>query len=658
MADTACVRCSRPLARQTADGLCETCRRNGTAPPAAPRRPGDTPFLITPTAEPDPLAPTLRIGQPESPPPPVLPGYAVCDTLGGGGMGVVYLAREEDADRLVALKLIRAATDPAARERFRVEVRAMARLGHPNVVRVLAVELDRPDPYFTMEYVNGPGLDRRLQADGPLPVAEAVRVMEPVARAVQHAHDEGVIHRDLKPGNVIVGSDGVPKVTDFGLAKRLDSADGLTVWDAVLGTPGFMAPEQAGGRNEEVGPAADVYGLGATLYALLTGHPPFAGTDLVAVAVRVRTEPPTPLRELRSEVAPELEAIVLKCLEKDPRDRYPSAAAFADDLTRWQKGEPTAARPPTLWRKGWRAVRRRPAAALVPVLALAVVAAVIGAWWPRDRSPDPAPPVPAPEPFALLPGLPVHVPGFIPELSREGVLQSLREGKPVVLVGPTALRIPPAWGLGSCAVGRSSDGETGFSLQARDATILHLLPDPGIDRYLVRAELRQDQGMRDRSNPAFGLVVGHARVSAGGDSVFHGWLTVGFNESDSTGFTDQVLGFREYVAFEQPPEVPKKTSHLGPNIPIAAPDPGRRPWRSLEVEVGPEGIAVRHDGQTVTYPVGDIQRHWSDRARERPTGEPAVADATLPPWSPRLPLGIWAFQSWVSVRNVTIEPLP
>jgi hypothetical protein len=657
MADTTCIRCSRPLARLTEDGLCETCRRNETAPPAVSRRPGETPFLATPVADPDPLAPTLRVGQTESPPPPLLPGYSIRDTLGGGGMGVVYLAREEDADRLVALKLIRAATDPAARERFRVEVRAMARLDHPNVVRVYAVELDRPDPFFTMEYVNGPGLDRRLLADGPLPVAEAARVMEQVARAVQHAHDEGVIHRDLKPGNVIVGTDGVPKVTDFGLAKRLDTADGLTVWDAILGTPGFMAAEQTGGRNEEVGPAADVYGLGATLYALLTGRPPFAGTDLVEVAVRVRTEPPTPPRSLRAEVPPELEAIVLKCLEKEPQDRYPSAAAVADDLARWQKGEPTVARPPTLWRKGWRAVRRQPAAALVPVLALAVVAAVIGAWWPREQPPVPGPP--APEPIALLPGLPYyHDPGMAPELTLKGVQQSLRDGKRVVLVEPTALHVQPYWGLGSCDIARSSDGETRFSLRALGATILHLLPDPGIDRYRVRAELRQDQRMEGGSHAAFGLAVGHARVSAGGSSVLHGWMTVGFHERVSAGFTDLDVGFREYVAFERPPKAPVKVSHLGPIMRLAAPDPGKRPWRSLEVEVGPEGIAVRHDGRTVTYAAADIQRHWSNRAYEIRAAAPAVADVSLPPWSPQLPLGLWAFQSWVSVRNVTIEPLP
>ncbi|HET6575967.1 MAG TPA: serine/threonine-protein kinase [Fimbriiglobus sp.] len=657
MADTTCSRCSRPLARLAADGLCETCRRGETGA-HNPRPPGDTQFLLTPAADPDPFAPTQKLDWAEAPP-PLLPGYDIRDTLGGGGMGVVYLARDEDADRLVALKVVRAATDRAARERFRVEVRAMARLSHPNVVRVYAVELDRPDPFFTMEYVDGPGLDRRLVADGPLPVAEAARVMEQVARAVQHAHDEGVIHRDLKPGNVIVGSDGVPKVTDFGLAKRLDTADGLTVWDAVLGTPGFMAPEQTGGRNEEVGPAADVYGLGATLYALLAGLPPFRGTDLVEVAVRVRTGPPTPLRELRSEVPPDLEAVVLKCLEKAPQDRYPSAADFADDLARWRKGEPTIVRPLGFWRKGWRAVRRRPSAALVPVLAAAVAAAVIGAWWPRDQEQPPAPTPygPTPKLIALLPGVPVPLPGFVPELSPEGVQQSLQDGEEAVLVGPTALRIRPAWGLGACVFGPSSDGATRFSLQTRGATILHLLSNPGIDHYLLRTELRQDQKIRDSSNTAFGLAVGHARVSAGGDSVLHGWTAVGFDERNSAGFTSLVMGFTDYAAIERPPEPLRSFSDLGRNVPIAAPEPGERPWRVLEVEVSRAGITVRHDGRTVSYAVGDIQRHWSDRVREIHTDGPAVT-AALPPWSPRLPLGIWAYQSWVSVRNVTIKPLP
>jgi serine/threonine protein kinase len=388
------------------------------------RAPGDTPYLPTPGADPDPVVLTRQFARPSGPP-SAPAGYELRDTLGGGGMGVVVLAREAAADRLVALKFVRAAADPAARDRFRVEVRAMARLDHPHVVRVLAVELDRPDPFFAMEYVPGVGLDRRILAGGPLPPAEAARVMEQVARAVQHAHAHGVVHRDLKPGNVVVGPGGVAKVTDFGLAKRVDAADGLTVYDAVLGTPGFMAPEQTGGRNAEVGPAADVYGLGATLYALLTGEPPFRGADPVAVAVRVRAEPPRPPSQLRPGVPAGLEAVALRCLAKDPAGRYPSAGDVADDLARWRRGERTHARPPSRAVRragaGYRRQRAAVMAALVPFVLLAISA------MPVPVAPDPA--VPA---RSALPPL---------DLAQK----DLEANRGVVLIPPTGEPRFPAW---------------------------------------------------------------------------------------------------------------------------------------------------------------------------------------------------------------------
>ena len=276
---------------------------------------------------------------------PAIPGYQILGELGRGGMGVVYKARQLASGRLVAIKLIRdiALAGPAERARFRIEAQAAARMRHPNIVEVYEVAEHAGRPYFAMELVEGGSLDKHL-GGSPQPAAEAASLVRTLALAVQHAHAQHVIHRDLKPANVLLAP--APKITDFGLAKRLDSeSTALTQDGAVLGTAGYMAPEQAAGRAREVGLEADVYALGAILYECLTGRPPFRAEGWGKLIEQVLHDEPTPPSRRQPDVPITLETICLKCLEKDPARRYASAAELADELGRFLDGAAIATAP-------------------------------------------------------------------------------------------------------------------------------------------------------------------------------------------------------------------------------------------------------------------------------------------------------------------------
>jgi serine/threonine protein kinase len=272
---------------------------------------------------------------------PAIPGYEVLAQLSPGGMGIVYRARQVDVDRTVALKMMRSGLDagPEERARFRVEAEAIASLSHPHIIQIHACGEWNGQPFLAMEFAEGGSLAQRLEG-GPLPPASAAELVETLARAVQFVHEHGIIHRDLKPANVLLTELGVPKLADFGLAKRPDQDQGLTRSQAVLGTASYMAPEQAAGNKQALGPAADIYALGAILYEVLTGQPPFRAETRELTIHQVLSEEPHPPTRVRSEVPAELDAICLKCLEKEPGRRYASALALADDLRRYQNREP------------------------------------------------------------------------------------------------------------------------------------------------------------------------------------------------------------------------------------------------------------------------------------------------------------------------------
>jgi serine/threonine-protein kinase len=364
--------------------------------------------------------PTVPLAPPPAPAWPMLPGYRIVGVLGRGGMGVVYRAWQEDLRRLVAVKMIRGG-DPSGEHlaRFEAEYRVLARLRHPNVVQIYEVGEHNGQPYFALELVDGGSLDQAL-ARTPQPPRQLAELVAALARAVHAAHLQGVIHRDLKPANIllqtqttehtdhtknppensvaagmsssVLGSDiscgscvpwfdCLPKITDFGLAKQLpagppdSSADFRTLPGAILGTPNYLAPEQTTGNTRAVTLAVDVYSLGAILYEMLTGYPPFRGASVMEILEQVRSREPTPPRQLQPGVPRDLETICLKCLQKEPGKRYVTAAALADDLECFLQGRPIRARRTSIAERGRKWARRHPG---VAVLSLALLSVVLG----------------------------------------------------------------------------------------------------------------------------------------------------------------------------------------------------------------------------------------------------------------------------------------
>jgi serine/threonine protein kinase len=271
--------------------------------------------------------------------------YELLEELGRGGMGVVYRARQKGLNRIVALKMALRTEAKSAADlvRFRSEAEAAARLDHPGIVPVYEAGEQDGQFYFTMKLVDGTSLNQRL-AEGPLPPREAAALLAPVCRAIHFAHQQGVLHRDLKPANILIDSEGRPHVSDFGLAKRIEMDSDLTLTGAIIGTPSYMAPEQAAGTRGKLGPASDVYSLGMILYQMLTGRPAFQAASPVDTVLLVLEQEPLPPRVLNPKADPELEMIALKCLQKPVDLRYASAAALADDLEAYLADEPISAR--------------------------------------------------------------------------------------------------------------------------------------------------------------------------------------------------------------------------------------------------------------------------------------------------------------------------
>lgn len=280
---------------------------------------------------------------------PSVAGYEILEVIGRGGMGVVYKARQLGLNRIVALKMVLAGANasPQSLARFRAEAEAVAQLAHPNIVQIYEIGEQDNCPFLALEYVSGGSLAQQLDGT-PVSPRQAAEVLLPLADAVHHAHERGIVHRDLKPANVLLVADGTPKVTDFGLAKRVDGSDAHTQSGTILGSPIYMSPEQAAGALEKIGPATDVYALGVILYELLTGRPPFRGSSLIETMEQVREHDAAPPRSLQPRIPRDLEIVCLKCLEKSPQRRYASAAELANDLASFLRGDPIQAHSATL----------------------------------------------------------------------------------------------------------------------------------------------------------------------------------------------------------------------------------------------------------------------------------------------------------------------
>ena len=319
--------------------------------------------------------------------------YTVLEEIAHGGMGVIYKARQKNPDRLVALKMIRAG-ELASREdvvRFHIEANAAAQLDHPNIVPVYEAGEHDGQHFFSMGFVEGESLEDTLR-DGPLPPREAAELIHTIAKAVQYAHEKSIVHRDLKPANVLMDAGDAPRVTDFGLAKRIDADDSPTLHGQAMGTPPYMPPEQARGDLKQIGPLSDVYSLGATLYCLLTGRPPFQASSVVATLGQVLKQEPVSPRVLNPAIDRDLATICLKCLAKEPPKRYDSARDLEADLSRHLAGETILARPVSRLERTRRWCRRNPVVAtlltLVVVVVIAGFAGVSSQWWRAERNFD------------------------------------------------------------------------------------------------------------------------------------------------------------------------------------------------------------------------------------------------------------------------------
>src|SRR5437870_2127780 len=333
--------------------------------------------------------------------------YELLEEVGRGGQGVVFRARQKSLNRTVALKVINLGqwASQAHLRRFRLEAEAAARLEHPGIVPIHEVGERDGSCYFSMQFIEGGQLDEVVKRE-PMSIRQGAELIANVARTVHYAHEHGILHRDIKPGNILLDAKGEPHLTDFGLARLLETESSVTQTLDVLGTPSYMAPEQAVGNNAAVSSATDVYGLGAVLYQLLTGQPPFAGgTTYETIKLLLDTEPRQP-RLLNPKIDRDLSTICLKCLEKDPKRRYASAFALAEDLERWLKHEPILARHTGIVARGKKWVRRNPTSALLAASLVALAAAAGWIVWKSEFIPHPVTGGVAVLPFENLSGDP------------------------------------------------------------------------------------------------------------------------------------------------------------------------------------------------------------------------------------------------------------
>jgi serine/threonine-protein kinase len=580
--------------------------------------------------------------------------YELLRELGRGGMGVVYQARQKRADRLVALKVMRDADHVAEADkmRFTAEVRALARVSHPHIVAVFEVGEENGCPYFTMEYVDGRSLAHRLRTGTPLTPAESAQLIEDLAGAVQTAHDAGILHRDIKPGNILIGPHGKAKLTDFGLAKHLDQDTGLTAAGSAIGTPAYMPPEQARGDLSKFGPAVDIYALGATFYELLTGRPPFLGDTAGGTLARVLNDDVVPPRSLRPGLSLELEAVCLKCLEKNPAHRYTSARELAEDLRRWRNGEATRVRPWSWRRRLARRLRRhwKPIAATLFVI-LTVAAFLFTFVW---SSPE-----------------------YRARQALFSVERAMRSGQRVVLVGPTG---PPKWSRQVVDIDSrlSTNPASVFQIDADSPALIELAPAAYHDRFRLSAELRTrtTKGKDCWS----GIYFAHDQGPANPDGFVERLLVVRHRRNllaydvpdddargDPVNVHDFLLLSRDGVTRLTSP------SPFGVHFYKVNRTQMTEPWRRLEVDVTPETIRARwreEDGSLQLIGPRNERRktvdairadslHKQTQWRAQELDKKQLIDVPRRiEYNPRGALGLFVMHAVVDFRNVVYEPLP
>lgn len=574
---------------------------------------------------------------------PSIPGYEIDREIGRGSWGVVYAGRQASlAGRPVAVKVLRPDRHQPLGERgLQREAAAAALVRHPNVAQVHDCGEWDGRLFVVLELVDGGSLADRLTL-GPVGPGEAARIVELVARGIHDAHLAGLVHRDLKPANILLTRDGVPKVVDFGLVKRLDTVSSMAVSGTIVGTWQYMAPEQAAGTSGEVGPAADVWALGVTLHELVTGRQPFQCSDPVELLRRIRFDDVPALSPLpaipRDLSRRDLDAIRRKCLEKLPAARYPSAAALAEDLGRWRRGEPTTARPPSWALRVWRFARHRPLqSAALAVFVTATLAGAGVSWYEWYTDP----------------------------LNR--LTRALARGETVAAVGPTGLPRWHRWRQSSADLELLDDGSQVASFRATEGSLLELVPDPAHTRYRFTAELRH-LGSSEGTG-AVGVFVGFESLPAENGWRADRWYGVEYSDFLTRGLSGKPLVRRlegiDYVPIAHP-DGTRQVSRQGVWTDwYPAPDNSVRlpPWRRLSLLVGANEVHaewVAQDGQTRHLPVFKVadERHGRTKMH-REFVEPRFPTFRLVEtgWTPRRSVGVYARRAAIAFRNVTLEPL-
>jgi serine/threonine-protein kinase len=644
---TDCKRCETLLQEspEVEDSLIANLRRCALA-----GRPGGDPAQATPGSEPTVPDVSAHSGAAAAGLPVRLGQYELLEQLGRGGNGVVFKARQVPLNRVVAVKLSLCGPVPGteAFARSQVEIEAVARLQHDNIVRVYECGEHRGRPYFSMDYVEGGSLAQKL-SKAPLSDREAASLVQTLARAVHFAHQHHIIHRDLKPANVLIGRDGAVKLTDFGLAKLTDAEGGQTQTYVVMGTASYMAPEQAGGGAREVGPRADVYGLGAILYEALTGRPPFKAATREETIEQVRSQDPLPPSRLRPRVSRELEAVCLKCLAKGPDQRYASAEALAEDLGRWLRGEPTKARPRRWPARVFRAARRHPVGVLVGVALLC--APGILPFVNRERPVNQAD----------------------PDRPVEEIERMLAQGQPVSLIGETGEPRWFRWRLGRERTQVSLAGDGTFAIHSWALCLMELVRAPQQDSYRIRADVRHDNS--DDAMSEVGIYLAH-RAYPGSQADIHVFTQLSFND------VRDYLGLYDMLPPERRPQTPPKGNQvkLFPRMRCAGTDGllwddplegvsgarfkaagiGGGPWHQLEVAVTPEGLRATWDGQLVgSLPIPTVvDRLGAARAKRCQLCPEDPCIGRIPSDFPaRGSLGLLVNRGSAHFRLVRIEPL-
>jgi serine/threonine-protein kinase len=584
---------------------------------------------------------------------PTVPGYEVLSKLGEGGMGVVYKVRNLAMGRVEALKMVRAplVPTPQVSQRFQKEIHATAQLEHPSIVRIYAAGDHEGQPYYTMEFVPGGSLARQLDRFHNDPRATA-SLLARVARAVHYLHTRNIIHRDLKPGNILL-KDDEPLVSDFGLARFFDeefeasgsasAATGphLTHTGDLMGTLVYMSPEQAAGQTGKLTAASDVWALGVMLYELLTGRRPFMDSTLEVVRQHIQTAEPARPRTVRPRLNPDLEAICLRCLEKDASRRYHSAAELADELDRWLRGEPIL---PERWpRRLWRTTRRHPTLATAAALLLVFVLVLAAVTWAVLHADPNKGAVKHPEPNK----------GEDLALEKRGkILAALQAGRTVELIPATG---PPTWfdwARKNPLDNAANDADDPFAVHAEDLALVELVPRCP-RRFRLRVQVHHDSG--DLFSEV-GIYFAHSKQTTAKGPPVHSFCALAFNDIVPVPGKD-VSMVRASIYLILPTDANRSGIHTGRLADSTFKPAGFAAvpaWRTLEVVMSPSRLTMTWDG----LPLKEVPRAAFDRMAGFVLRKSRGRLEKDPRFQPDEALGLFVHQGTAYFRSCTLEPLP